>query len=291
MRRKSLCAGMVAAALALWWLCGSPAGRMAVAAEQSATASTVVKLSVPSRHTGIAMPVLVYLPAGYDAGVAYPVWYGLHGYSTTQSMWLTHAGIGDAADALIAQGSLRPLMMVFPLTRYDSAKTIRADMADGERGASQMERFVCEELVPYIDAHYATQAAPEGRFIGGFSMGGLFALQIGLHHPALFGKIGAYSPALTKDDFGGAAFDVWLNYDNPTPAADVRDYARTHGLAGLQIDLDCGAAGDPFAAGAASLAQALQARGVAVRFAQHGGGHTLQADRLAGYLLFYAGRE
>ena len=43
---------------------------------------------------------MVYLPAGYGDGNTYPVWYGLHGYSSTETMWLTTAGIGQTADAM-----------------------------------------------------------------------------------------------------------------------------------------------------------------------------------------------
>ena len=75
---------------------------------------------------------------------------------------------GERADALQASGELAPMIMVFPMTRYDDAKTIEADMADGVRGPSQMERFLCEELIPYIDAHYSTIPSAEGRAIGGF---------------------------------------------------------------------------------------------------------------------------
>jgi enterochelin esterase-like enzyme len=219
---------------------------------------------------------MVYLPAGYGGGKRYPVWYAMHGYSSTESMWLAEAGVGEVADRLIESGELAPLIMVFPLSRYDSAKVIQQDMADGKRGPSGMERFLCDELVPLIDAQYATLATSEHRYIGGFSMGGLFALQIGLHRPDLFGKIGAYSPALETADFSGDRFERWLAVD---PA----------GANALAIYLDCGDERDPFSAGAASLEQALAARGIAVEFHPHDGGHSLRLDLLEQYLLFYAG--
>ena len=248
----------------------------------------VNRLTMESQAFGSTVPFMVYLPAGYESGEQYPVWYAMHGYSSTEKMWLNEAGIGDVADSLIARGALTPMIMVFPLSRYDSAQVIQQDMADGKRDASGMEQFLCDELIPYIDSHYATVVAPEGRYIGGFSMGGLFALQIGLHRPDLFGKIGAYSPALATADFSGERFERWLSTD-PAAAASLDDYATTHNLDSISIYLDCGDARDPFSAGASSLYEALTARGIQVAFHPHDGGHSLRLDLLENYLLFYAG--
>ena len=176
-------------------------------------ASQTTGFKFDSTAMDATVPYLVYLPSGYTPAQKYPVWYAMHGYSSTANWWLDFAHAGERADALMASGDLEPMIMVFPFTRYDDAKTIEADMADGVRGPSRMERFLCDELIPYIDARYSTISAPEGRNLGGFSMGGLFALQIGLHQPGLFGKIGAYSPALTYRDFSGDHFERWLSTD------------------------------------------------------------------------------
>ena len=258
----------------------------------SAPSATPLPVSQTTRYTfestamDATVPYIVYLPNGYTPTKQYPVWYAMHGYSSTENWWLNEAKVGERADALLASGDLSPMIMVFPLTRYDDAKTIEADMADGVRGPSRMERFLCDELIPYIDAHYSTISAPEGRYIGGFSMGGLFALQIGLHRPDLFGKIGAYSPALTYRDFSGDHFERWLSTD-PADAAALDGYAKAHGMDKLSIYLDCGGADDPFSAGASSLYDALTARGIQTAFHPHEGGHSLDLSLVDGYLLFY----
>jgi len=251
--------------------------------------SQAARYTLESKAFDSTVPYMVYLPEGYGNGTQYPVWYAMHGYSSTETMWLTEAGVGKVADELIQSGKLTPIIMVFPLSRYDSAKVIEQDMADGKRGASGMERFLCDELIPSIDAQYSTIPSPEGRCIGGFSMGGLFALQIGLHRPDLFGKIGAYSPALDTADFSGDRFERWLATD-PSAANKLDGYAEAHGLDKLSIYLVCGDERDPFSAGAASLEQALAARGIAVEFHPHDGGHSLRLDLLEQYLLFFAGR-
>lgn len=268
--------------------CSPASGKAGTPAATPLPASQVSRIKLESLAMDATVPFLVYLPCGYTPEQKYPVWYAMHGYSSTENWWLDYGRAGERADALIAFGELTPMIMVFPMTRYDDAKTIEADMADGVRGPSRMERFLCDELVPYIDAHYSTIAAPEGRFIGGFSMGGLFALQIGLHQPGLFGKIGAYSPALTYRDFSGDHFERWLSSD-PADATVLSGYAKAHGLDKLSIYLDCGGESDPFSAGAASLYEALIARGISTEFHPHAGGHSLDLALVDGYLLFYGG--
>lgn len=281
----ALCCGIVLCA------CGvspAPVATPEPAAPPLAQSQTA-RYTLESKAFGATVAYMVYLPAGYGSGTKYPVWYAMHGYSSTESMWLSEAGVGKVADELIQSGKLAPMIMVFPSSRYDSAKVIEQDMADGKRGPSGMERLICDELIPSIDSQYSTIPSPEGRSIGGFSMGGLFALQIGLHRPDLFGKIGAYSPALETADFSGDRFERWLATDSA--AANALDgYASAHGLDKLSIYLDCGDARDPFSAGAASLEQALTARGIAVEFHPHDGGHSLRLDLLEQYLLFYGGK-
>ena len=53
---------------------------------------------------------------GYGDGTEYPVWYGLHGHGNTESMWINN-GITEAADELIDNGEIEPLIMVSPILR------------------------------------------------------------------------------------------------------------------------------------------------------------------------------
>ena len=253
-----------------------------------ARASQVLRFTLPSSPMGFAVPYMVYLPPNYSAGNRYPVWYVLHGYSDSETAWLRDAGIGRIADSLIESGALAPLLMVFPLTRYDSAKVIQQDLLDGKRDATRMEQFLCGELIPAVDAQYATQAEPQGRYIGGFSMGGQFALQIGLRHPELFSRIGAYSPAIADTAYGAGQLERWLYGVSlqpglmPDPA-----FAVQHNMASLRIFMDYGVENDPFSEAIQAFAEALTVRGVQVALQTHPGGHTLRDDLLESYLLFY----
>lgn len=247
--------------------------------------SQILRLRLSSEIMGNKVPYWVYLPEGYENGSAYPVWYGLHSYSASESMWSAGEHIDQIAEEMIAAGELAPLIMVFPFVRYDTAKEIKADMEDGVRGESKSAQFVWQELVPAIDQAFSTDPRPEGRFIGGFSMGGLFALEIGLRHPGLFGVIGAYSPALTWRDYTGDALLRWL-----FPADPDGDGSAGRRFDGLKVQLAWGENGDPFSEGTESLARALSALGAKVAASPHEGGHSLPRNQLKEYLMFYQSR-
>ena len=257
------------------------------------TESLVMELSLESRCMERDMPFMIYFPEGYGGEEAYPVWYALHGYSADESMWIDF-GIAGAADALIAGGAIDPMIMVFPLTRYDSLKTIQADLEDdGKRGESRMDRFLCEELVPYIDTHCNTVPSAKGRYIGGFSMGGMIALRTAFHHPDLFSKVGGYSPAMTYSDFSGRELEEWLYPYEDTETADIQEIAASKGIDKLDVWLDYGTANDPFSEGIQSLYQALQERGIDSQLHIYEGGHDLHnaMENIEELLAFYSAGE
>jgi enterochelin esterase-like enzyme len=53
--------------------------------------------------------------------------------------------------------------------------------------------FVVDELVPFIEENYPTATKREDRYICGFSLGGLSALDIAWERPDLFSKVGVFS--------------------------------------------------------------------------------------------------
>ncbi len=243
----------------------------------------ILRLSIDSAFTKRPMPFMVCLPEGYGGGERYPVWYGLHGSGGSEMMWIDAVGAPAKADALAAAGEVKGLVMVFPYTRNDSIKEVRESMGeDGGFGERNMDRFLCEELIPYIDARFDTDPSAEGRSIGGFSMGGAIALRIAFCHPELFGRAGGFSAAVPVSDFTGDRLESWLYPGLEAPAA-AKD------LSGLRVYLDAGARGDPFFEGLRSLDECLRSRGVRSEFHAFDGGHDLahmEAD-FREYLLFF----
>lgn len=254
--------------------------------------SGVIELSVKSEYMGREMPCKVYLPKGYGDGKEYPVWYGLHGYSSNESMWLDNGGIGKAADELAENEEIEPIIMVFPYTKDATLKEIAKDLEDGKIDERNMDRFLSKELVPYIDSHYYTVRSAEGRYIGGFSMGGMIALRIAFHHPDMFSKVGGYSAAVLSSDYSDKQLEKWLYpNDKVGEIADIAKFDRGKGLDKLTVFLDAGKTNDPFAAGLQSLNDALRERGIRSEFRLFDGGHTLQVNSVKDYLKFYAAKK
>lgn len=62
--------------------------------------------------------------------------------------------------------------------------------------AGRYAKFITKELLPYIQKNYHVEKRPEQVSFGGFSLGGLSALDIVWNHPELFGSVGVFSGAL-----------------------------------------------------------------------------------------------
>ncbi len=250
--------------------------------------SQIIDLSVKSEIMGRNMPVRIYLPKGYGDGKDYPVWYGLHGYSSVETMW-TNAGLTQVADELIDSGEIKSMIMVFPFVKDDALKEFNKQLQEyGKLGERYIDQYISKELIPYIDSNYDTDTTSKGRYIGGFSMGGMMALRIAFHHPDLFSKAGGYSAAVTSSDFSGTQLEKWLYPDeNTDEITDVANYARKKGFNKLQFYLDWGHENDPFSEGLQSLSDALQKRKVKVESKVNNGGHNLIPENFPDYLKFY----
>ena len=210
----------------------------------------------------------VYLPPCYDAlDRRYPVLYLLHGWPYDDAHWES-LGAGEAADAGIAASALPPFIIVLPA----GPERLYVNTSGGERS---FEGQVVNDLIPYVDRTYRTQAKREGRAIGGISRGGVWALEIAFMHPALFAAVGAHSPALSVN-LAPPPYDPFYLMVEP-------------GVAALRIYLDAGDA-DWSRKSTQALHEALERQGIAHEFVVHPGRHEneLWADNVAEYLAFYA---
>ena len=63
-------------------------------------------------------------------------------------------------------------------------------------------KFIIDQVIPYVENNYNVGKNRKYRSIGGSSMGGLMALEGGIRHGDIFGKIYAFSPAFTVFKYG-----------------------------------------------------------------------------------------
>lgn len=149
----------------------------------------------PSRVTGDTRAYYVYTPPGYDPRKSrrYPVLYLLHGNNDTAAGWTDVGKANFILDNLIAQHRAVPMIIVMP---WGHAVPYVGPQA---QNAEKVERYLIEEVMPQVDAHYHVATGREHRAIVGLSMGGGHALQIGFRHLDRFSAVGAFSYAIPGD--------------------------------------------------------------------------------------------
>jgi enterochelin esterase-like enzyme len=149
---------------------------------------TTGSVMVPSGALGVSIPTTIYLPPCYDPSGNYPVLYLLHGQGMDDSYWIS-LGVTGIADLAINNGQT-PFIMVFPFEeRFLEDNSI-----------SKFPDAIVNDLIPWVDANYATCTQKDCRAIGGISRGGGWAIKLALRHIDLFGTLGGHSYGLMFGD-------------------------------------------------------------------------------------------
>lgn len=161
-----------------------------------------------SETAGEQRRLSIYLPPMYfDSKEKLPVLYLLHGSGGDETAWVELGNVARIMDNLIAEGRIRPMIVVMPNGNF------AVPAAPGETSANLSYRPVMSneipgnykngnyemsfpEIVNFVDTHYRTLATREGRALAGLSMGGFHTLFIALNHPDMFSFIGLFSAGL-----------------------------------------------------------------------------------------------
>jgi enterochelin esterase-like enzyme len=141
--------------------------------------------------------VAVYLPGSHAAEPArrFPVVYLLGGYP------IENLKLPEAADRLANAQGFSETIVVVP---------------DASASSSSAEKFVVEDLVSYVDAHYRTIAARISRGLAGYSAGGFVALRIGMKQADKFSSLYVMNACCLTNDvltsLDGAAANLQRYY-------------------------------------------------------------------------------
>jgi S-formylglutathione hydrolase FrmB len=141
-----------------------------------------------------AVRYCVYLPSGYESGVAkhpmqrYPVLYLLHGLGDSEQT-LFNSGGWTLLDELRNQHKMGDFLIVAP----EGRRSFYINSADG---LARYSDFFLQEFMPRIESKYRILAGRNNRAISGISMGGYGALRFAFAHPELFSAVSAQSAAL-----------------------------------------------------------------------------------------------
>jgi GH35 family endo-1,4-beta-xylanase/enterochelin esterase-like enzyme len=156
-----------------------------------------------SESTQQCRRAFVYTPPTYDKdqAISYPVLYLQHGWGEDETAWMTQGHANLIMDNLIAEGKIKPFIVV---CTYGMTNEMGFGGGGRQNAASNFEKVLCDELVPYVDANFRTIAKKESRAMAGLSMGGMETHSITLSRPELFNYYGllsggVYTPEEIKD--------------------------------------------------------------------------------------------
>jgi enterochelin esterase-like enzyme len=252
----------VIAVVAATWLC---IGLYAVKKPGSATEAKpcsdrshhIRSLSLFAPSLDRSKRLFIYLPSGYDCADdrRYPVFYFNDGHDlfdwslppaelepafTAELLrregWYGSWRLAGQLEQAAKTGRLPP-MIVVGIASDDGFRS--SDLAPSpwqgskEGGGAYYGDFIASIVVPAIDDRFRTIRDRRCRGIGGASLGGVSALQIGLSHRNLFGMVMSLSPILADPAFAdyvknalaashrAASLNLLVDFDDdPTSAAD-----------------------------------------------------------------------
>ena len=140
-------------------------------------------------------PLWVYVPPGYDdePDRRYPSVYVIQGYTGHLTMWANRSAyrrpFPETADQVFAAGEAPPAIVVYvdAWTAYGGSQYVDSP------GTGRYHSYLCEEIVPWVDARYRTLADPAHRGIMGKSSGGFGAMITPMLRPDLFGVLATHA--------------------------------------------------------------------------------------------------
>src|ERR1700733_143480 len=193
------------------------------------TEHVIESRALAGNHLGdpTTRPLWVYTPPGYDSSEErYPSVYVIQGYTGQAVMWWNRSafreGFPAAVDRIIASGEAPPCIAVYvdAWTAYGGSQFVDSP------GTGRYHTYLCDEVVPWVDARYRTRPEPAHRAIQGKSSGGFGAMITPMLRPDLFGALATHAgdalyELLYIPEFGKAARllrdydgDIWRWWDD-----------------------------------------------------------------------------
>ena len=171
-------------------------------------------------------PLWVYLPPGYDSEPErrYPAVYQIQGFTGQLDMWRNRSPLRpnfpELVDGLFARGEAPPCIVVF----VDCWTSLGGSQFLDSPAVGRYHTYLCDEVVPFVDAGFRTAAASEHRGIQGKSSGGYGAMVTAMLRPDVFGALASHAgdalfelcypldfgPVVRalRDEYGGS-FEAW----------------------------------------------------------------------------------
>jgi S-formylglutathione hydrolase FrmB len=163
-------------------------------------------------------PLLVYSAPGVAREQASDVAsvYMLQGYSGQVDMWRARSAfeptVIERLDAMFAAGDSPPAVVVF----IDAWTSLGGSQFLNSTSIGRYLDYLCDEIVPFVDARYPTAADREHRGVAGKSSGGYGAMVVPMLRPEVFGALASHA--------GDALFECSYLPEFPKIARTLRDH-------------------------------------------------------------------
>jgi S-formylglutathione hydrolase FrmB len=168
-------------------------------------------------HDPYKRPLWIYLPPGYEDEPErrYPSIYMIQGLTGQLDMWRNRApfrkNFPELADDVFATTATPPCILVWVdcWTSYGGSQFLDSP------ATGRYHTYLCDEVVPWVDAHYRTLPQREHRGIAGKSSGGYGAMITPMLRPDLWGGLATHA--------GDALFEMCYLPEFPASVRALRD--------------------------------------------------------------------
>ena len=197
--------------------------------------------------------VYIWTPPGYNGkGEPLPVLYFYHGFGDTGLSAIDQGRLPQIMDNLLAEGKIKPMLVVVPDTETDIAQAIPENYPPKDRrkafyplNAKAADRELMHDIIPMVDARFNVRKDANGRALAGLSQGGYQALVSGMNHLDSFGWLATFS-GVTTTTVPDAGVTAQLNkpqeinkqLHNFTVVVGEKDSVTGKDIAGLKTDLE-----------------------------------------------------
>ncbi len=160
-------------------------------------------------------PLYIYLSPGVEESGEHATVYVIQGFTGQLDMWLNRSAFEptmiERLDALFAAGDCPPAVIAFvdAWTSYGGSQFINSP------STGRYMDYLCDEVVPFVDARYPTAASRDYRGIAGKSSGGYGAMVVPMVRPDVFGALASHA--------GDALFECCYSADFRAVARQLRD--------------------------------------------------------------------
>jgi enterochelin esterase-like enzyme len=247
-----------------WEKAPLPPGGIEVTSLHSGPAMDLERVRFYSRELGETRFFLVLKPHGAIGSL--DVWILNHGWADRPESLLEELRIEAVYSRLLAEGRVRPALIVIPDVRFSNFYRVHAERYP----FPQYLALVAEEVAGLVAAQYAIPPDRDRGSIGGFSFGGYISLDVGRRYMGRFSRVSVVS------SFYDPEWTFWPETSPPAGRLDGKGRGKqTTVLSGPKprLMLACGEQ-DRFFGQMVALRDEFTKRGIVHTWSQAPGGHT-----------------